>query len=193
MTIYQSFSDSSSYGEDNREVSNVIYYPHRHSDRQVVLRVIEGKGEQTSYHTPAVTTIPLDSLKCYEILTKQFESLNVIFENTIAIHPSNYLYGSGNKIVLMGLSNHDKSIELHFSQPIQSFTCHVTGSQQTFISGYDNTNALISQMSTPTANLNTTDTTLPPHYPLTVMGKEIVKITLYCFDGEFIVNDISFF
>lgn len=134
----------------------------------------------------------LENLQCYEVVTEQFGELGIIFNNALALQPSNsaYLPRRG-KMVLMA-SPKNGWIEANFTHPVTYFNCYVTSSQRTMLSAYNGSQELVSRIETAGANLANFESEIAPNARLTVTGSEIVRITLECFDGQLVVNDLSF-
>jgi hypothetical protein len=136
--------------------------------------------------------IKLDDLKCFETVSEQFKDLGVIFTNTIALQPSNVAYPPrSSQIVLMGMPK-PGWLEIIFKYPICFFNCYVTSSQRTVLSGYDAQHNILTQTELSKANLADSDSDIPPNAQLSLSVANISRISFYAFDGQLIVNDISF-
>lgn len=135
----------------------------------------------------------LEGLENFEMVEHQFQNWGVKFNNVMALEPSNNAYPPrSGKMVLMGAPR-DGWIEAKFKRPIDLFQCYVTSSKRTVLSAYDSNEDLVARSETPGPNLQSSDTGWLPNMPLIVSGKRanIHRITLYTFDGQLTIDDLS--
>ncbi|MDY6782010.1 MAG: hypothetical protein SW833_05565 [Cyanobacteriota bacterium] len=154
--------------------------------RKIVARKSEATGNSVC------DRLDLETLKPFEVVEDQFQRQGILFRNAIALQPSNSAYPPrSGRILLMGAPCNGW-MEIIFKEPTRFFNCHVTSSRRLVLSAYDCNNRLLTSDELPQANLATFDSPLPPNVPLAVIASEIARITLYAFDGQFAIDDISF-
>jgi hypothetical protein len=134
----------------------------------------------------------LEDLESFEAIEDQFQQWGVTFRNAIALQPSNSAYPPrSGQILLMGAPR-SGWMELNFKRPIRLFNCHVTSSQTILLSAYDRQGNTVAHDELPESNLAHSNSKIPPNAPLRAVGAKIARITLYAFDGQLAVNDLSF-
>lgn len=157
-----------------------------------VCRRIDVTGAELTTCTPACVRLNLEDLQCFEAVDYQFQDWGVVFNNAIAVHPSNPAYPvRGGKMVLMGAPK-TGWLEAKFAKPVQFVSSFVTSSRRTVLSAFDANNKEIAQTSSPGANLAGSDSKTPPNLQLSIKGNAIHRITLHAFDGNLTVSDFSF-
>lgn len=140
---------------------------------------------------PLNVCLNLEDLKSFEVVERQFQDYGIILKNAIALVPSNPAYPTRTgSIVLMG-GPKNGWLEVTFSQAISKFCCYVTSSQRTIMSAYDHQDKLLGRQSIQ-ANLAGFDPLLPPNAPLLLELPNMARITLYAFDGQLTLADLSF-
>ena len=136
--------------------------------------------------------LQLDNLQCFEVVDLQYESRGVIFNNCIAIEPSNPAFPThSGAIVLMG-SPHSGLLEATFVNPVNSVSAFVTSSQRLVLSAYDRSRQLLNQTILPSGNLANSDSILAANTLLSVSADNIHSVRFYAFDGQFTIDDLSF-
>ena len=136
--------------------------------------------------------LQLDNLQCFEVVDFQYESRGVIFNNCIAIEPSNPAFPPhSGAIVLMG-SPHSGLLEATFVNPVNSVSAFVTSSQRLVLSAYDRSRQLLNQTILPSGNLANSDSILAANTLLSVSADNIHSVRFYAFDGQFTIDDLSF-
>ncbi|MEG5002287.1 MULTISPECIES: hypothetical protein [unclassified Microcoleus] len=141
---------------------------------------------------PAIVRVALEDLKCFEVVEHQFAHWGVTFSNAVAIQPSNpsFFTGSG-ATVLMGAPK-SGLIEVTFKYPVRWVSGLVTSSRRTVLSACDIDGNPIVQDEMPAPNLVGSNSPIDPRAPLRVKAPNIHKITFYAFDGQLIVDDLTF-
>ncbi|BAZ17227.1 hypothetical protein NIES4071_91050 [Calothrix sp. NIES-4071] len=134
----------------------------------------------------------LETLKCFEVVERQYEDLGVIFSNCIAIQPSNPAFPShSGAVVLMGAPK-GGFLEVAFVRPVNIVKALVTSSQRLLLSAYNRERKIVAQEVLPVGNLANSDSALPPNKQLKVKAEEISSITFCAFDGQFTLDNFSF-
>ncbi|OKH40257.1 hypothetical protein NIES2101_35180 [Calothrix sp. HK-06] len=133
----------------------------------------------------------LETLKCFEVVENQYEEFGVIFNNCIAIQPSNPAFPTENAIVLMGAPK-GGFLEVAFTRPVNIVKALVTSSQRLLLSAYNRERKIVAQAVLPVGNLANSDSTLLPNALMSVKASQIYSITFCAFDGQFTVDNFSF-
>lgn len=138
------------------------------------------------------TFLSLENLKCFEAVEQQYEQYGVVFNNCIAIEPSNPAFPkNSSKLVLMGAPK-GGFLEVTFKQSVQSVSAVVTSSQRLVLSAHDSDGQLLTQAVLVGANLANSDSTVPPNTLISVSATNIHTVTFCAFDGQFTIDDFSF-
>jgi hypothetical protein len=133
----------------------------------------------------------LENLQYFEVVERQYQRWGVVFQNCIALLPSNPAFPSlGNK-VLMGAPK-SGMLEAIFEYPVQSVSALVTSSQRLVWTAYDRDRNVLTQSILDDPNLANSDSPIPPNIRLTLRAKDIYRVHLCAFDGQFIISDFSF-
>jgi hypothetical protein len=134
----------------------------------------------------------LGTLKCFEIVTNQFQDRGVVFQNAIAIEPSNPAYFSPtSKILLLG-NPKQGWLEATFNKPVSAIQCRITSSQRTIMSVHDAQDVLLGRAELEEANLTGSSSSLNANQSLTLEFSAIAKVTFYAFDGQITLSEFSF-
>jgi hypothetical protein len=174
---------------DNFELDNSVAST---TESNIASRELEAIEGETKERTGSFVSLNLERLKCFESVKLQYEELGVIFSNCIAIQPSNPAFPTNDSsIVLMGAPK-SGSLEVVFARPINTAEVHITSSQRLIMSAYNRDRQLVVQNILPGANLANTDSAVPPKVLLSVKAKDIYKISLCAFDGQFTINEFRF-
>lgn len=141
---------------------------------------------------PTKTVLNLEDLRCFEVIERQFEQLGVVFNNCIAIQPSNPAFPTRrNAFVLMGAPK-SGFLEVTFLHPVQFVSALITSSQRLVLSAYNSDRQLLTQTVLGEANLANSDSTLSPNTLLSVSANDISCVIFSAFDGQFTVDDFTF-
>jgi hypothetical protein len=135
--------------------------------------------------------INIENLKCYELVHQQFQDLGVIFNNAIALEPSNHAYRPQQGTMILMSAPQNGWIEVNFTQPVRFFSCYVTSQGRTTLSAYDTQNQIITSVETLGANLAHHETTISPNTFLSVTVANISRITLDCLEGLLTISELS--
>lgn len=134
----------------------------------------------------------LETLKCFEVVERQYEELGVIFCNCIAIQPSNPAFPThSGSVVLMGAPK-GGFLEVAFARPVNIVKALVTSSQRLVLSAYNRERKIVAQAVLPVGNLANSDSVLSPNTQLKVKADEIYSISFCAFDGQFTLDNFSF-
>lgn len=152
-------------------------------------------GTQGTSETNVANCVSLKfaSLKCFEIVKRQYEAYGVIFDNCIALEPSNPAFPvHSNLVVLMG-GTKGGLLSATFVRPVHLVSTVVTSSQRLLFCGYNSDRQLIAQTILPCANLADSDSALPPNILLSIKASNIHRVTFCAFDGQFTLDNFSFY
>jgi hypothetical protein len=83
-------------------------------------------------------------------------------------------------------------IEITFEQPVRFVAGFVTSSRGTVLSAYDRQGTLLDRAELANANLDNAHSSIPANTELKVQAPQIYRITFYAFEGQLVVDDISF-
>jgi len=148
--------------------------------------------EQQAGGVPNCICLNLEDLKCFEPVERQYERWGVIFDNSIAIQPSNPAFPAHSGVTVLMGSPKSGFLEATFLRPVCWVSTFVTSSQRLVLCAYDRHNQLLGQTVLPAANLANSDSALPPSTLLSLTANDIHRITFSAFDGQFIIDDFSF-
>jgi hypothetical protein len=138
------------------------------------------------------TKVNFDSLKPFEVLSNQFQHLGVTFNNAIVLQPSNPAYFPiQGKMIIIG-NPRPGWLEINFHHPVSAVEIRLTASQRTIISAHGDNERLLEKQEIATANLAGSETDIPANYPISLVAPQIRKVTLYAFDGQVTVSELSF-
>jgi hypothetical protein len=158
------------------------------------------KAASESRMPPAVLgliRLAVEDLKCFEVVEHQFGYWGLSFTNTVAIQPSNPAFctnippSASGKTVLMGAPK-SGLIEVSFKYPVRFVSGLVTSSRRTVLSAGDAEGNPIAQDEMPAPNLVGSNSPIAPGAPLRVKAPNIYRITFYAFDGQLVVDDLTF-
>ncbi|WP_427160848.1 hypothetical protein ACQFX9_04250 [Aliinostoc sp. HNIBRCY26] len=163
---------------------------------QIIASAKRSQLEEATAHftvdVPTCICLNLEDLKCFEVVEHQYEQWGVIFQNSIAIQPSNPAFPTKlGSTALMG-SPKGGFLEATFLQPVNWVSASVTSSQRLVLSAYDRDRQLLCQSILPSANLANSDSSLSPNILLSVAAKNIHSITFCAFDGQFTIDEFRF-
>ena len=136
--------------------------------------------------------LQLDDLQCFEVVHRQYESKGIIFDNCIAIEPSNPAFPAHSGAIVLMSSPHSGLLEATFVNPVNSVRAFVTSSQRLVLSAYDETRQLLSKAILPSGNLANSDSILVANTLLSVSADNIHSVRFHAFNGQFTVDDLSF-
>ncbi|RCJ18492.1 hypothetical protein A6S26_28445 [Nostoc sp. ATCC 43529] len=141
---------------------------------------------------PTCICLDFEDLKCFEVVERQYERWGVIFQNSLAMQPSNPAFPSYSGLtVLMGAPK-SGFLEASFLHPVNSVSAFVTSSQRLVLSAYDRDRQLLGQTVLPGANLANSDSAISPNTLLSITANNIYTVTFCAFDGQFVLDDFRF-
>lgn len=141
---------------------------------------------------PTCIYLNLEDLRCFESVERQYEEWGVIFNNCIAIQPSNPAFPTHSGLVVLMGAPKSGFLEATFVRPVNFVSAFVTSSQRLVLSAYGGDRRVLTQAILPGANLANSDSTVPPNTLLSVSAPEIHCVTFCAFDGQFTVDDLNF-
>ena len=153
---------------------------------------IEQEGDSELIAVPTCICLNLEDLRCFEAVERQYEQWGVIFNNCIAIHPSNPAFPTHSGLVVLMGTRKNKSLEATFLRPVDFVSAFVTSSQRLVLSAYNRDEQLLSQTVLPGGNLANDDCAAAPNTLLSLSANDIYRVTFCAFDGQFTIDDFSF-
>jgi hypothetical protein len=135
----------------------------------------------------------LEDLKCFESVNRQYEHRGVIFNNALAIQPSNPAFPTLSGLTVLMSSSKGGFLEANFLQPVNCVSAFVTSSQRLVLSAYDRDRQLLAQTILPGANLANSDSAVPPNTLLSVKAHDICSVSFCAFDGQFTLDNFRFY
>jgi hypothetical protein len=144
------------------------------------------------FASPQQTYLDLEDLVCFEVVDRQFQKQGVTFTNAIALHPSNPAFPARSGQTLLMGAPHPGLIEARFHRPVSFISAFVTASRPTVLSAYDSQDRLIAETTLKEANLEGSDTTLPPNIELCLCTPHIHRVVFSAVGGHLTIDDVSF-
>ena len=142
-----------------------------------------------------IIELPIDSLRSFDVVEKQFSDLGVLFTNTVVLQPSNSMYlPKVGKMVLMGAPQNGW-IEVYFTVPVLYFACHLTSSQHATVRAFDDSGEVLSVFETEKSNHKNADPKVsspPPNLPVSLKAQSIQKVLLSSIDGQLVIHNVRF-
>lgn len=141
---------------------------------------------------PQRVRLNLDQLRPFEVVERQFQNRGVIFNNAIALIPSNPAFPSrSGQTVLMGCPK-SGWLEARFESPVEFVAGFVTASCSTIMAAYDGENRPLAQAKTVGSNLAGSESELPPNTELSLKAQNIRRVTFQAFDGQLTLGEFCF-
>ncbi|AFY40442.1 hypothetical protein Lepto7376_4334 [[Leptolyngbya] sp. PCC 7376] len=142
-----------------------------------------------------IIELPIDSLRSFDVVEKQFSDLGVLFANTVVLQPSNSLYlPEVGKMVLMGAPQNGW-IEVTFTIPVLYFACSLTSSQHATIRAFDDVGEALCVFETEKCDHENSDPLVsspPPNLPISLQAQNIQKVLLSSLDGQLVIHNVMF-
>ncbi|MBD1860763.1 hypothetical protein H6F72_03660 [Trichocoleus sp. FACHB-46] len=141
---------------------------------------------------PWQVQLDLENLACFEVVNYQFQHQGVIFDNAIALWPSNPAFPPrSGTTVLMGAPK-TGLIEAKFLHPVSSVSGFVTSPRCTVLSAYDHNDQLIAVAELTEGNLANSNSSLPANAELFLTASNIYRVVFSTFGSHLTLDDISF-
>jgi hypothetical protein len=141
---------------------------------------------------PNCIYLNLEDLKCFEVVKHQYQKWDIVFDNCVAIQPSNPAFPTySGLMVLMGAPK-GGYLEATFLRTVQFVSAFVTSSQRLVLSAYNRDRQLLTQTVLSGANLANSDSAVPPNTLLSVTANDIYSVTFCAFDGQFTIDNFGF-
>ncbi|MEP0870951.1 hypothetical protein NDA01_14175 [Trichocoleus desertorum AS-A10] len=141
---------------------------------------------------PWQVQLDLGNLACFEVVNHQFQHQGVIFDNAIALWPSNPAFPPrSGTTVLMGAPK-TGLIEAKFLHPVSSVSGFVTSPRCTVLSAYDHNDQLIAVAELTEGNLANSNSSLPANAELFLTASNIYRVVFSTFGSHLTLDDISF-
>ncbi|MGB3492109.1 MAG: hypothetical protein WBA57_05245 [Elainellaceae cyanobacterium] len=136
--------------------------------------------------------LDLEGLSCFETVDHQFEACGIVFENAIALKPSNPAFPpKSGETVLMGAPRAGM-LEASFSRPVQFVSACLTSSRRAVMIAFDKNNEPLGETEIPGANLADGRSAYKPNMQLSLQASNIYRICVCSIGGQFTVDDIAF-
>lgn len=164
---------------------------------QNITSVSQNLAEEKIHYSEQLTSascirLSFDELKSFEILDNQFQDLGIIFDNGLVIQPSNPAFPSRSGLKVVMGSPKSGFLEVIFLRPVNWVSILVTSSQRLVIQAHNQNEELLDESVLPAANLATSSSDIPPNTMLSVAANDIRKVSFFCFDGHFTLDEFRF-
>lgn len=138
--------------------------------------------------------LDLEDLPSFAVVDRQYAPWGVLFNNAVAICPSNPAYPPRSGMMVMLGAPQNGWLEATFLQPVQYVGGFITSSRCTVMRAFDSQNELVAE--TETASLNQFDRydqlSTMANLRLSLNASNICRITLHSFNGHLTVDDFCF-
>lgn len=141
---------------------------------------------------PRCIRLNLDHLKSYEIVDNQFKRYGIIFNNCLAVQPSNPAFPRHSGLNLLMGSPKNGLLEVAFLRPVNWVSALVTSSQRLVVGAYDEDDKLLDESVLSAGNVVNSGSDIPPNTMLSVTANYIQKVSFCCFDGHFTLDEFKF-
>ncbi|MBF2050252.1 MAG: hypothetical protein EDM05_007410 [Leptolyngbya sp. IPPAS B-1204] len=132
--------------------------------------------------------LDLEDLTCFSVVERQYESWGVLFQNAIAIRPSNPAFSPQAGLMLLLGAPESGCIEATFLRPVQYVSSFIISSRRTVMSAFNRHNQLIGQ----TESQANSRWGRCLNQRLSLSGSNIHKVTLCSFNGELTIDEFCF-
>lgn len=146
-------------------------------------------GELSVYSSTCVR-LDLEDLPCFAVVTRQYESWGVMFNNAVAIRPSNPAYAPSVGDMVLLATPESGWIEASFVRPVQYVSSFITSSRRTVMSAFNRQNQLVAQAESPAVSAKSGN-----HFTklrLSLNATNIYRVTLHSFNGQLTVDEFCF-
>ncbi len=138
--------------------------------------------------------LDLEDLPSFAVVDCQYASWGVLFNNAVAICPSNPAYPPRSGMMVLLGAPRNGWLEATFLQPVQHVSSFITSSRNTVMRAFNNRNQLVAQTES-SAALNRSGQEQPAKMAsqrLSVNAANICRITLHSLNGHLTVDDFCF-
>jgi hypothetical protein len=144
--------------------------------------------------TQVYTCVRLDweDLRCFEVVNHQFQMLDVIFDNAIALRPSNPAYPPYSGVMVVMGAPQDGWVEATFLRPVQFVSGFVTSSRRTVLTAFDGSDQPIAQAESPGANLYQAGEERSANVKLSLTVPNIHRAVFHTLNGHLTLDDFCF-
>lgn len=158
--------------------------------RQSAIFDIKTEGGNLATLTSGCVRLDLEDLPCFTVVDRQYEAWGVLFNNAIAIRPSNPVYPPySGLMVLLGAPN-SGWLEATFVHPVHYVSSFITSSRSTVMSAFNRQSQLLARIESPSANLK--NSSCSANLRLSLTATNIYRITLQSLNGQLTVDDFCF-
>lgn len=164
--------------------------------RTTVTTELNVKTESGSLVSASIgVRLDLEDLPSFTIVDRQYAPWGVLFENAIAICPSNPAYPPRSGMIVLLGAPQSGWLEATFLQPVQYVSSFITCSRCTVMRAFNSSNQLVAQ----TEGSRSVHRSDPMAHPsgaanlrLSLNASNICRITLHSFNGHLTVDDFCF-
>jgi hypothetical protein len=138
--------------------------------------------------------LDLEDLPSFTVVDCQYASWGVLFNNAIAICPSNPAYPPRSGVIVLLGAPQSGWLEATFLQPVQYVGGFITSSRNTVMRAFNNRNQLVAQTESSMAatRAGREQSSKMASQRLSVNGANICRITLHSLNGHLTVDDFCF-
>jgi len=140
----------------------------------------------------ACVRLDMNDLQCFEKVRYQFEQWGVVFENAIALHPSNPAFPTRSGAIVLTGAPQSGWIGAEFRYPVSYVGAFVTSSRQISLSAYNAKDELVAKAEIPGSNLRDDTSIFQSNLLLSARGQQIVRVVLQAFDGQLTLDELIY-
>jgi hypothetical protein len=141
---------------------------------------------------PACIRLDMDDLQCFEKVCYQFEQWGVVFDNAIALQPSNPAFPIRSGHIVLTGAPQSGWIGAQFRYPVSYVGAFVTSSRQISLSAYNAKDELVAKAEIPGSNLRDDTSIFESNLLLSARGYQIVRVVLQAFDGQLTLDEFVY-
>ncbi|NET32341.1 MAG: hypothetical protein F6K19_10080 [Cyanothece sp. SIO1E1] len=154
---------------------------------------VEMASEAPITKSPSASVqLDFESLDCFEAVGDRFAERGVVFNNAIALHPSNPAFPTHSGSMVMIGAPKAGWLEVNFQCPVQAVSGYVTSSRRTLLIAYDAEDNLLAKDELPSSNLAGSDSKIAPNRQLSLKTPNIHRVAFQSLGGQLTVDDLSF-
>lgn len=139
-----------------------------------------------------ITTLDFAQLQPFQTIDHHFAALGVVFENAVALSPSNPAYPLRSGSLLVMDAPRSGLIEVKFLQPVQWVSVFVTSSRALSVFARDGQGHTIVRSGLTCANLADRDSAIPANQQLILTAPAMASLSFFAFDGCVAIGEFAF-
>lgn len=154
--------------------------------------------------------LDLEDLPCFTRVNRQYESWGVLFDNAVAICPSNPAYTPYSGVMVLLGAPQSGWIEASFVRPVQYVSGLITSSRHTVMRAFNSSDQLVAQADTlhaealqtgilhkgilqaGSAMTSSAGAFRAANFKLSLSAANIHRVTLHTFNGHLTLDDFCF-